>query len=143
MNSEIPVTELAHGSQSQRHRFPSLSITDSISHDPNNLLKRKMHAIRQRNPIYHLINKPISETRRPRRKPPRRFIPVVTLRIYRNSTLSHRHHNRPLRHQTDHHHHHRRKTHTPLRNHRNPRQFAISAWSASAFGGECGGGFST
>ncbi|KAJ6719883.1 hypothetical protein OIU79_007498 [Salix purpurea] len=84
MNSEMPVTELANGSQSQRHRFPSLSITDSISHDPKNLLKRKMHAFRQRNPIYHLINKPIRETRRPRRKPPRSFIPIVPFEIPRS-----------------------------------------------------------
>ncbi|KAJ6722130.1 hypothetical protein OIU85_025138 [Salix viminalis] len=80
----MPVTELANSSQSQRHRFPSLSITDSISHDPNNLLKRKMHAIRQRSPIYHLINKPIRETRRPRRKPPRSYIPIVPFEIPRS-----------------------------------------------------------
>jgi hypothetical protein len=73
----LSVTELANGTQSQRHHFPSVGITNAISHKPNNLLKRKMHAIRQGNPINHLINKPVSKIRRPRGIPPRRFIPIM------------------------------------------------------------------
>ncbi|KAJ6430520.1 hypothetical protein OIU84_021844 [Salix udensis] len=36
-----------------------------------------MYTIRQGNPINHLINKPTSKIRRPRGKPPRRFIPIM------------------------------------------------------------------
>lgn len=69
MHNFYPI-DLTDWSQPHRHLVPL-----TICHDSQYFLQRKMHAIRQRDPINHLVYKLKRETIR--RSPPWWFVPVL------------------------------------------------------------------